>query len=393
MAGGAGDGSDVEKRRQRQARHRELERQRRQKTQNLLAEIMMELELKTGERQPTHATINKTLNHVVSSMQQLRAGHVETAAVAATPVSSEPVAVRKKKKTKEKKGGLACAGQTDALCALDADLTEIAIKAAAEPIAFVCMDGGIIDTNLAFSAMLGYEQGQLRGNTVYMHAAPVAIAPLMSAVCELITGRPFASCKIQMQHKAGHAIMCSLDMAGHRVSADKMFIVIYAQQLDVVDCGSCHPVHVDQESMSIAGSALSRPACRQQFCAAPCQDYPVAFQAGLPLFDTEQPHFRHQNTAGVGVSAAGPLNGPSLITPTASAVVPRTSMPQLTVTVPEPTHHLPLFGTPGPVLSRQDSGVSMSLNSSRCQDSGFGMSLNTLEESLLENVFLPQQAL
>ena len=110
----------------------------------------------------------------------------------------------------------------------DAKVIEAAIKASPTPLAFVCMDGGIFDCNFAFSQMLGYPHNAVLGNTIYMHATPMDIAPLMSAVCELITGQKTQLRRqIRFQHKNGHAVACTLDMSGQPITSDKMYIVVH----------------------------------------------------------------------------------------------------------------------------------------------------------------------
>ena len=116
-------------------------------------------------------------------------------------------------------------------------------------------DGGIFDANVAFSQMLGYEDRELMGNTIYMHAAPADIAPLMAQVCDLITGKVVRSRRaMRLQHKNGSVLGCTLDMSGERTAPDKMYIIVYAFQDNVDYCQQPHPQHIALDRLSLNDS-------------------------------------------------------------------------------------------------------------------------------------------
>ncbi len=128
--------------------------------------------------------------------------------------------------------------------------------AADSPYPPACMlaqpDGGIFDANVAFNQMMGYEDRQLIGNTIYMHVAPADIAPLMAQVCDLITGKVVRSRRaMRLQHKNGSVLGCTLDMRGERTAPDKMYIIVYAFQDNVDYCQQQHPQHIALDRLSL----------------------------------------------------------------------------------------------------------------------------------------------
>ena len=141
---------------------------------------------------------------------------------------------------------------------------EAAVKACQTPLAFVCMDGGIFDSNLAFNQLLGYQSSELLGNTIYMHTTPTDIAPLMSAVCNLITDK-IANCNlsIKLQRKDGYVVPCSFDMSVQRFSGDQMYIVVYVQRDSGDPSTQAHALHLSLDRLSLsdvaAASTFSEP--------------------------------------------------------------------------------------------------------------------------------------
>jgi PAS domain S-box-containing protein len=162
---------------------------------------------------------------------------------------------------------------------IDAKVIEAAVKASPTPLAFVCMDGGIFDCNIAFSQMLGYPHNALLGNTIYMHAAPVDIAPLMSAVCELITGQQTQLRReVRFQHKDGHLIGRILDMSGHRISADKMYLVVHAGEDVGGQFEQPHQIHISLD-MPLMPAVMPSQGCAPHALA---QSQPINVSAPAP---------------------------------------------------------------------------------------------------------------
>lgn len=206
--------TEAEKRKRRQERHRTLERKRREKTQGLLNAIQAEIEQQTGQRQPGAAnfTLNKALNHVVNHVKKLKEvqSREETGSDKVTKFSHP-------------------AGHTDS-AAEDFELVRAAVLGCDTPIVFVCMDGGIIESNVAFEELLGYASEELKGHTFYMHSVPEDMANLMSAVCNLITEQSTQETKtVRLIHRDGSYIQATLYLCSGRF-AEKTYIVVYVTE-------------------------------------------------------------------------------------------------------------------------------------------------------------------
>lgn len=219
-----------------------------------------DIERQTGRRQPGSAnfTLNKSLSHVVNHIRRV----VESQGGAAPGGVMEALDV-----TGSNEAGPA---SQSAHTANDETpdqirIIEAAVKACNTPVVFIRMDGGVFDSNMAFCQMLGYESHELDGNTIYMHAAAPDIAPLMAAICDIITEKTNScTAPIRLQHKNGHPVQCTLDISGQHVPAspEKMYIVIFATEDAVDPCLTPHALHISLDNLSLndASSEKCRPS-------------------------------------------------------------------------------------------------------------------------------------
>ncbi|KAJ1480424.1 hypothetical protein T484DRAFT_1810882 [Baffinella frigidus] len=235
--------AESEKRKRRQDRHRLLERRRRERTQQLLIDIQAELE-KSQEGVQNVAiasfTLNKALQHVVQHVKEAsdkmdvaRALSRGKLAVGGAPPpqaseSPEDDACLPEDQDSELVR-LSILASTTPVVFVCIDGTELA---STTPVAFVCMDGTLLECNASFSQMLGYAPGEVEGQSFYLHAAPVDMAQLMTAVCELMQ-RPerTANPVVRLMTKSGSIVPTQLDIAACKVAPGKVFMMEYVTRL------------------------------------------------------------------------------------------------------------------------------------------------------------------
>eukprot|EP00960_Hanusia_phi_P043513 756092-Hanusia_phi.AAC.4 len=316
--GGTGDDAfsaetEEDKKKRRQDRHRTLERRRRERTQELLNQIQSEIERQTGRRQPGASTftLNKALAHVVNHVRRVRE-QTDRKDGAQDPDSALDLSSLGLSETK---------APEDPAATEDMELLKAAVMACESPIAFVCMDGGIIETNFSFGDMLGYSTEELCGNTLYMHSVPEDMAHLMSAVCDLITHKSTqVERQIRLLHRQGHHVECKLDMFGNKAK-DKVYILVYATEINP-SASRQQILHVSLEN----GKVNNKSSGRQAITNAQIQS--DLYQHG---------HYFPSGNAHHPQIAAHPMPSAHEVKPQADSANP----------IPNVFHHAPAIGSEG----------------------------------------------